>query len=192
MNSTNSGSSSEKDSPLPDMLRAMSDFVKGRLMPSSQEVFIIKKKLMQSDLQSGQNQFSMPLRSIKSNNFLRDDEISTLTRRLDDGHYQRMLVRCYFHLYLAEEDTDMVLRKWEYRNGSRSYVLTKNWYKVASRKGFNVGDNIGVWFFRDTNGGPCFALANFGQNTSSAQKSDDRTKNTGAVCCSPQSEVTIE
>ncbi|PON75737.1 B3 domain-containing protein [Parasponia andersonii] len=168
MNGTNSGCSSEKDSPPPDMPRAMSDFVKGRLMPGSQEVFIIKKKLMQSDLQSGQNRFSMPLRSIKSNNFLRDDEISTLTRRLDDGHYQGMPVHCYFHPYLAEEDTDMVRRKWEYRNGSRSYVLTKNWYKVASWKGFNVGDNVGVWFFRDTNGGPCFALANFGQNTSNA------------------------
>ncbi|PON38972.1 B3 domain-containing protein [Parasponia andersonii] len=192
LNGTNSGCSSEKDSPPPDMPRAMSDFVKGRLMPGSQEIFIIKKKLMQSDLQSGQNRFSTPLRSIKSNNFLRDDEISTLTRRLDDGHYQGMPVRCYFHPYLAEEDTDIVLRKWEYRNGSRSYVLTKNWYKVASRKGFNVGDNVGVWFFRDTNRGPCFALANFGQNTSNAQKSDDRTENTGAVCCSPQSEVTME
>ncbi|PON75749.1 B3 domain-containing protein [Parasponia andersonii] len=190
-NSTNSGCSSE-DSPPPDMPRAMSDFIKGRLMPGSQEIFIIKKKLMQSDLQRGQNQFSMPLRSIKSNNFLRDDEISTLTRRLDDGHYQGMPVHCYFHPHSAEENIDMVLRKWEYRNGSRSYVLTKNWYKVASRKGFNVGDNVGVWFFRDTNGEPCFAIANFGQNASNAQKSDDRTKNTGAVCCSPQSEVTME
>ncbi|PON75732.1 hypothetical protein PanWU01x14_039920, partial [Parasponia andersonii] len=119
MNGTNSDCSSEKDSPPPDRPRAINDFVKGRLMPGSQE-------------------------SIKSNNFLRDDKISTLTKRLDDGHYQGMPVRCYFHPYSAEEDTDMVLRKWEYRNGSRSYVLSKNWYKVASRKGFNMGDNIGV------------------------------------------------
>ncbi|PON97580.1 B3 domain-containing protein [Trema orientale] len=191
MNTTSSGCSSE-DSPPPDMPRAMSDFVKGRLMSGSQEVFIIKKMLMQSDLQSGQNRLSMPLRSIKSNNFLSDDEISTLTRRLDDGHYQGMPVHCYFHPYSAEEGSDMVLKKWEYHNGSTSYVLTKNWYKVASRKGFNVGDFVGIWFFRDTNGEPCFALDNFRQNISNAQKSDDHTTNTGNACCSPQSEVTME
>ncbi|PON75750.1 DNA-binding pseudobarrel domain containing protein [Parasponia andersonii] len=86
----------------------------------------------------------------------------------------------------------MVLRKWEYRNGSRSYVLTKNWYKVASRKGFNVGDSVGVWFFRDTNGEPCFALANFGQNINNTQKSVDHTKNTGTACSSSTSGVTKE
>ncbi|PON97594.1 B3 domain-containing protein [Trema orientale] len=189
---TNSGCSSSEDSPPPDMPRVMNDFVKGRLMPGSQEVFIIKKQLMQSDLQSGQNRLSMPLRSIKSNNFLRDDEISPLTRRLNDGHYQGMPVHCYFHPYSAEQDTDMVLRKWEYRNGSTSYVLTKNWYKVASRKGFNVGDFVGVWFFRDTNGEPCFALSNFGQNINNTQKSVDHTKNTGTACSSSTSEVTKE
>ncbi|PON97579.1 B3 domain-containing protein [Trema orientale] len=143
MNGTNFGCSSE-ESPPPDMSRWMSDFVKRRLMPGSQEVFIIQKMLMQRDLQSGQNRLSISLRSIKSNNFLRDDEITTLTRHLDDGHYQGMPVSCYFHPYLAEEDTNMVLRKWEYCNGSTSYVLTKNWCKVASRKGFNVGDFVGV------------------------------------------------
>ncbi|POO01118.1 B3 domain-containing protein [Trema orientale] len=159
----------------PDMPKALRDAVKAQLMAGSREVFILQKRLYDSDLQGNQSRLSMPLNEVRKwssssssssvDNFLNDNEKNALTRKTH-SKIEGVQVRGFFFPGSpgsgeTEVVNDLVLKKWKYDNSS-SYVITNNWSNVARQKGLEKGHLVRVWLFRDATGDPCFALANLG------------------------------
>ncbi|GMN65696.1 hypothetical protein TIFTF001_034765 [Ficus carica] len=105
-------------------------------------------------MDEGQYQLSMPLKLILSDDFLNRSEKmilnrSTKKRGLKNGVVVGFIGPC-------REETTLVLKKRDFTRSS-SYVLIKNWHKIAMKNGLKKGDAVQVWFFR-VNKCPCFVL----------------------------------
>ncbi|GMN56184.1 hypothetical protein TIFTF001_025300 [Ficus carica] len=157
--------------PMPDNLMAMvvRDFNVATV------TLVIQKSLFQTDLEKGENRFSMTLKQIASDDFLTEEEKRTLARRRADKHLESIEVD-FVEPNKDLSKTVMTLRRWEFKNSS-SYVLSHNWHNVAKKNKLNAGDIVQIWFFRSRERKPCFAVINLGQEpascSSSAVREDD-------------------
>ncbi|KAF4364237.1 hypothetical protein F8388_000189 [Cannabis sativa] len=117
---------------------------------------VIQRKLFQTDTLSRQNRLQMPRNQISSDNFLNDDE----KKKLD----QNEGIQVRFIQPNLEEENGLVFKRWKYKNvNCAGYVFNKNWHKgVVQKNGLECGQLVQVWFFRDKDGNPCFAMVNLG------------------------------
>ena len=151
--------------PMPDKLMEMviRDF------DVSTVVFVIQKSLFQTDLEKGENRLSMTLKQIASGDFLTEEEKRTMARRRPHKRLEGIEVD-FIEPDKELRKTEMMLKKWDSKNSS-SYVLSRNWHKVAQRNELKVGDIVQIWFFRSREGKPCFAVVNLGQERASCSSS---------------------
>ncbi|KAM6592812.1 hypothetical protein CsatA_000515 [Cannabis sativa] len=117
---------------------------------------VIQRKLFQTDTLARQNRLQMPRNQISSDDFLNDDE----KKKLD----QNEGIQVRFIQPNLEEENGLVFRRWKYKNvNCAGYVFNKNWHKgVVQKNGLECGQLVQVWFFRDKDGNPCFAMVNLG------------------------------
>ncbi|EXB37466.1 hypothetical protein L484_001484 [Morus notabilis] len=117
---------------------------------------ILQKQLYQSDLEPQQSRLSMPLKKLGSDDFLSEEEKTEIAKNTK-GFDVKVIEPC------SELDiTTMHLRKWDY-NTSSSYVLTNKWINVVRNHKLVPKEIIQIWFFRDKNQMPCFALVILGR-----------------------------
>ncbi|KAF4364224.1 hypothetical protein F8388_000176 [Cannabis sativa] len=117
---------------------------------------VIQRKLFQTDTLSRQNRLQMPRNQISSDDFLNHDE----KKKLD----QNEGIQVRFIQPNLEEENGLVFKRWKYKNvNCAGYVFNKNWHKgVVQKNGLECGQLVQVWFFRDKDGNPCFAMVNLG------------------------------
>ncbi|GMN43741.1 hypothetical protein TIFTF001_012935 [Ficus carica] len=136
---------------------------------------VIQKSLFETDLQKGQNRISMPLKQIKSDDFLTEEEKRTLERRREDKHLEGIEVD-FISPDLSK--TKMMFKKWDLQKSS-SYILSRNWHNVAQRNKLKASDIVQIWFFRSREGKPCIALVNLGREPSSSLSSASASSSVG-------------
>ncbi|XP_062076729.1 B3 domain-containing protein At2g32645-like [Humulus lupulus] len=150
--------------PLPPITPALSRIIsnaRGIITPdpdADQEsaVFIHQKMLFEADVSKQQGRLSMSISQIIFDDFLNDDEKNKVER--NEG----------LQVYIIQPNLDitsLVLKKWQYPKKDKasspvSYVFIKNWLDVVKRNGLEKGHIVQLWFFRDINANPCFALVN--------------------------------
>ena len=126
----------------------------------SDVALVIHKCLFKTDVSSGHNRLSIPLKQIRQT-FLTPQETEMLNSFSGNNNQKRcseievMLIEPSLH-----RDT-ISLRKWEMKNGSGSatsmYVLVGKWNSVAWRNALREDETVQLWSFR-INSKLCFAL----------------------------------
>ncbi|KAI4354468.1 hypothetical protein L6164_003328 [Bauhinia variegata] len=111
------------------------------------EIFIYQKALFATDLTQNHNRLSMPLKQIKTENFLEDHEITLLNK-----------TNCYIEVSLLQPSLkvwkdDIYLARWDMHKHNNSgtcsmYILRGTWFRMAKANNLKVNDVIQVWSFR--------------------------------------------
>ncbi|KAL5567035.1 hypothetical protein UlMin_030199 [Ulmus minor] len=142
--------------PMPDCLK-QHIYITMRVKDAK---LVIQKRLYASDLNQLQNRLSIPIKQIRCNNFLNEEEKRTLDEMEENGKNCKGIDVIFIEPCF--EKTRMVLKKWRYTNSS-SYALNNNWIHIAKKNNMKEGDIVQVWFFRNCNDKLCFALVNLDQ-----------------------------
>ncbi|XP_061999610.1 putative B3 domain-containing protein At5g35780 [Rosa rugosa] len=114
---------------------------------------VIEKRLFETDLTDSASRLSMPLKQIKPESFLDEDEIKFLASQQD-----------WPVSVISPElkDENLTFRQWNMNknngNVSSSYVLKTGWNELHKKNGLQVNDVIQVWSFRDVGNNLHFAL----------------------------------
>ncbi|KAM6568548.1 hypothetical protein CsatB_016533 [Cannabis sativa] len=146
--------------PPPPISEELSQIISTMTLPDHPQQsplkLVIQRKLFQSDTQPNLNRLQMPLKQISSDDFLNDDEKNKINQK--EG------IKVRFIQPNLEEENDLTLTRWKYKGeNSLCYVLNKNWYRgVVQKNRLKMGQIVQVWFFRDKDGSPCFAMVNLG------------------------------
>ncbi|XP_040364355.1 B3 domain-containing protein At1g05920-like [Rosa chinensis] len=139
---------------LPEELKRKIETLEGiESFEKAKMTMVIEKHLFSTDMAKSANRLSMPLKQIKPESFLDEDEIKFLAIQED------WPVSVISPLL---EDEALTFRQWNMKkdNGSvsSSYVLKTRWNEVRRKNGLKLNDVIQVWSFRDVGNNLHFAL----------------------------------
>ncbi|KAI6683400.1 hypothetical protein NL676_029313 [Syzygium grande] len=124
-------------------------------------MLVLEKRLRATDMDPNQGRLSIPKLQIRAD-FLSGEEVRTLDNK--EAITVSLIEPC------LEVRRGLQLKKWNYQNGTFSYVLTKQWNAVARRFGPNrLEENslVQLWSFR-VDGDLCFCLVNLGAPSAAA------------------------
>ncbi|KAL7604683.1 hypothetical protein Lser_V15G15214 [Lactuca serriola] len=117
------------------------------VMNGKDMTLVINKKLYESDLLESQNRLSMPMKQLKTDEFLTENE----KQDLENGkEFEVGLLGPTLRLH----QKPMVMKMWRLKStGRRSYVLKTNWNEFVkeNEKEMKRHSKIQVWSFRKDN-----------------------------------------
>ncbi|KAL6127598.1 hypothetical protein ACLB2K_070962 [Fragaria x ananassa] len=140
---------------LPEDLKRKIETLEGiESFEKTKMTLVIEKRLFPTDLTDSASRLSMPLKQIKPESFLDEDEIKKLASQQD---WRQVSV-----ISPNLEEESLTLRQWNMnkKNGnvSSSYVLKSGWNEVHQKNGLEKDDVIQVWSFRDVGNNLHFAI----------------------------------
>ncbi|KAL6123116.1 hypothetical protein ACLB2K_075639 [Fragaria x ananassa] len=154
---------------LPEDLKMKIETLEGiESFEKAKMTLVIEKRLFSTDLTDSASRLSMPLKQIKPESFLDEDEIKFLASQHD---WPVSVISPKL------EEESLTLRQWNMNknngNVSSSYVLKSGWNEVHQKNQLEKDDVIQVWSFRDVGNNLHFAIVLVEKATEGGSGSSD-------------------
>ncbi|KAL6132134.1 hypothetical protein ACLB2K_070505 [Fragaria x ananassa] len=154
---------------LPEDLKMKIETLEGiESFEKAKMTLVIEKRLFSTDLTDSASRLSMPLKQIKPESFLDEDEIKFLASQHD---WPVSVISPKL------EEESLTLRQWNMNknngNVSSSYVLKSGWNEVHQKNQLEKDDVIQVWSFRDVGNNLHFAIVLLEKATEGGSGSSD-------------------
>ncbi|KAI4356454.1 hypothetical protein L6164_000476 [Bauhinia variegata] len=107
--------------------------------------FLIQKALFPTDLSQQHNRLSMPIKQMKSDEFLRESELHLVESKENKNKDHVLNVPLLQPSSLEVWESGITLKRWDM---SGIYALIGSWFRMVMANGLEENDIIQVWSFR--------------------------------------------